>query len=520
MKQIAPYILFFLLLISCGGSHQAELSEVDSLLVADNFKEAELKWEQIDTSRLGIDERKQYQLQGEEIRSSLHVSSHQTTLARMLVDYFLRRDNQALLTRAYLQLAIRQLEADSAQSAISSLKQAEHLSNSTQDSKMRMRVMYYLAKVNAMSSNFGMAIKYATTLQQEALRRRDRSNQALCYNMLACIYDMENKTDSAFYFMQKLERYTDCGTPFFRAYYLTNLGIFYMRKHQDDKALSFLERSIRIQPLADTYCALAVISARRGDMAKADSLWHKSLSTDNLYYKITFMQTMFAQYCDIGKYREAAEISQQLLPMKDTLTMRQQTAQIQELQQKFDQQIIHHKMLRNLAIAVFVIFLLIVTGICYVLYMRNRQQKAREMISNCQSLIDNYTRQIEDLHQDGKTAQQKVADLQSRIHVLQKKQTSILANGRELYQKILDGGKAILWTKEDFSNFIEYYKVINLPFVQSLETEYDRLSSTHKFFMILTDMGKDDEEIQRILGMSYGAFRTAKYRIRKRALNK
>lgn len=37
---------------------------------------------------------------------------------------------------------------------------------------------------------------------------------------------------------------------------------------------------------------------------------------------------------------------------------------------------------------------------------------------------------------------------------------------------------------------------------------------------LLTDMGKDDEEIQRILGMSYGAFRTAKYRIKKRALNK
>ncbi|MFW5493567.1 MAG: hypothetical protein ACOCOR_05075 [Prevotella sp.] len=37
---------------------------------------------------------------------------------------------------------------------------------------------------------------------------------------------------------------------------------------------------------------------------------------------------------------------------------------------------------------------------------------------------------------------------------------------------------------------------------------------------LLTDMGKDDEEIQRILGMSYGAFRIAKYRIKKRALNK
>ncbi|MFW5549575.1 MAG: hypothetical protein ACOCNY_04575, partial [Prevotella sp.] len=37
---------------------------------------------------------------------------------------------------------------------------------------------------------------------------------------------------------------------------------------------------------------------------------------------------------------------------------------------------------------------------------------------------------------------------------------------------------------------------------------------------LLTDLGMDDEEIQRILGLSYGAFRIAKYRIKKRALNK
>jgi DNA-directed RNA polymerase specialized sigma24 family protein len=56
--------------------------------------------------------------------------------------------------------------------------------------------------------------------------------------------------------------------------------------------------------------------------------------------------------------------------------------------------------------------------------------------------------------------------------------------------------------------------------VQSLETEYDNLSSTHKFFMILSDMGKTDEEIQQIMGLSYGAFRTTKYRIKKKALDK
>ncbi|MGI6224227.1 MAG: tetratricopeptide repeat protein [Prevotella sp.] len=520
MKYLPLYIFVILAMMSCDRSNSTQLAVVDSLLYAQNPEEAEHRWQKIDTAKLNQEEKMHYRLLGEEIRSGQHQTSLQTENAHEIVEYYSQSGNDEMLTRAYLQLAIRQQAVDSAEAAINSLKQAEQLANKNKNVRMSSEVMYNLSKVNAMSGNFNMAMKYAKSLYQGALRRRDSSDIAMSCNMLACIFDMENNTDSAFSYMKKLERYVDHGTPTFRAFYLANLGILYMRQHQDSLARTFLKRSINITPIADAYSSLAVIYAREGNMEQADSLWRIALNTDKLYYKITFLQTMFTQYYSIGKYKEACDISSQLIPLKDTLTMKQQTARIQELQQKYDQQIIRHKMIRNLYIAVFVIFLLVVIGICYVLYTRNKQQKASEIISNSQSLIDNYTRQIKDLQHNGQTAEQKVEELKNRINVLQKKQTGILANGRELYDEIVNGGKTLLWKKEDFTNFIEYYKVVNLQFVQSLETEYDNLSSTHKFFMILSDMGKTDEEIQQIMGLSYGAFRTTKYRIKKKALDK
>lgn len=98
------------------------------------------------------------------------------------------------------------------------------------------------------------------------------------------------------------------------------------------------------------------------------------------------------------------------------------------------------------------------------------------------------------------------------------KQAAILAKGHEHYNNIVAGGRTALWKKEDFENFIEYYKVIDLQYVLHLETEYNNLSHTNKFFMILLHMGMSEEEVQRALGLSNGAFRTIKYRIKKKQL--
>lgn len=423
-----------------------------------------------------------------------------------------------VLARQHLDDGLRQYEEGKADSALWNLKQAEQLAEECHSDSLLCESWAALAKVNARSANFNLAKQYADKLYAKSHQCRDYNQMAVSCNMLACIYDMQDSTRMAFNYIDELKQYAQYGTPKLRAYYLANIGIFYMRKHEDELAKQYLNRSIDIMPIADAFCSLAVICGREGDMEEADRLWKIALQTPDLYYKITFLKALATQYHQMGHYREAMELTEQIVDLTDTLTRRQQTAQIQELQLRYDRQSVQRTLERRTFIAIFLILLLVVAGVIYALYTRYKHQRMSRLISNSQSLVDTYTRQIDLLEENGKEAEQHIKDLRKRISVLQKKQSVVLTQGRQRYYELQEGGKTAKWSKDDFESLVEYYKVVDLQFVQHLETEFDNLSAIHKVFMILLHEGKSDEEVQEILGLSNGAFRTVKYRIKKKML--
>lgn len=427
-------------------------------------------------------------------------------------------DSDDALAKEYLETGIRQYADGETDSALWNFKQAEQLAQESGCDSLLMESCMELSKVNARSANFRLAHHYANRVYETAQRLGDNEHLALGCNMLACIYDMQDSTEKAFRCIDELKKYANYGTPKQRAYYLANIGIFYMRKRENELAKEYLNRSIAVTPIADAFCSLAVICGREGDMQEADRLWKIALQTPDLYYKITFLKAIATQYYQMGQYREACEISDQVVSLTDTLTRRQQTAKIQELQLRYDQQSVKRQMEHRMFLAILIILTLVIIGAGFVLYARFKQQRMSRLISNSQSLVDIYTRQIGVLEQTGKEAEQRIKELRKRISALQKKQSVILTQGRLRFQELKDGGKTVKWSKEDFENFVEYYKVVDLPFVQHLETEYGNLSSTHKVFMILLHEGKSDDDVQEIMGLSNGAFRTAKYRIKKKIL--
>ncbi len=80
------------------------------------------------------------------------------------------------------------------------------------------------------------------------------------------------------------------------------------------------------------------------------------------------------------------------------------------------------------------------------------------------------------------------------------------------------GETVVLWDKKDFVNFLEYYKIKDLPFVIYLNTEYEHLTPRYKFFEILYHLGKNDEEVERILGISHSTVKSTKSRIRSKKI--
>ena len=121
----------------------------------------------------------------------------------------------------------------------------------------------------------------------------------------------------------------------------------------------------------------------------------------------------------------------------------------------------------------------------------------------------NYQQKIKEL-------ETKHKDLEKKITHFHEEQPKILYEGRNLYNHIMEGGTTARWGDEDYFNFIEYYKLIDLPFVNHLEDDYKKLSTRNMMFMILFNMDKNDKEVAKIMGVAEDSIRMTKTRLREK----
>ena len=166
--------------------------------------------------------------------------------------------------------------------------------------------------------------------------------------------------------------------------------------------------------------------------------------------------------------------------------------------------------------------ILIVVIALIIIYLARKEAKAKRKLAQDELLINEYNHKIHELQASSKDLAQKnnreIEKLRGKISGILEKQTGALARGHELYKSILEGGNTVTWRKNDILNFIEFYKVINFNFIISLEEEYRDLSPGNKLLLIRKDMNMDDNKAAEVLGVSNGAIRTAKSRIRAKKI--
>ena len=152
--------------------------------------------------------------------------------------------------------------------------------------------------------------------------------------------------------------------------------------------------------------------------------------------------------------------------------------------------------------------------ILLVIYFRRRRARALHTIQRYQGLIDKYRKDISSLEADGKDNAREVNSLKKKILRLRNEQTDILIAGHELHDSLSNGGTIVKWRKEDFVNYIEFYRLIDNNLITRLEKDYDNLSPKYMLFAILHHNGIPDNEIQRIFAIGASSVRTIKTRIR------
>ncbi len=527
MKRL-PYIILSLVaaaVVACShGPHQRQLAQVDSLMTHSLHDSAYQVFKQIDYDEFGNEaDRMHYDLwkavlaQNPDLHDSILFDEPRDSVLRKCIDYYQQSNDPRKLLYSYLYVGKLYLkDRDKNQDASANLKRAEELLPKVNDLRLAYLTNEALSTLNYYSGNEDLALDYSYKTLNCAKQSNSTSMLYHAYNHLVVLYMACNESDS-------VRKYNDCSmsilnkmTPKNRAVALNNLASNYINSKHLDSAYIYIQRAYDEYPAIFLNQKLAIICYRRGEYAKADSLWQQALQSHELRDRAETYSYMLDEKYNHHDYEGASLAAMHLIEAKDSLADQMKTVEVLEIQKKYDKEVERRKLDRFMMwslVAALVVLTLIAAGVIYHIRRANR---AREHMMRDQVLLNDYQRQIEELERSGEDTSKDIQTLRMKMDTLQAQQTEKLSEGRALYQHLVAGESAVAWSKEQIQKFIEYYKVVNLPFMLQMESDYARLSPGNRFFLILQDMGMSDEQMTHILGVSDGALRTTRSRLRQK----
>ena len=134
-----------------------------------------------------------------------------------------------------------------------------------------------------------------------------------------------------------------------------------------------------------------------------------------------------------------------------------------------------------------------------------------------QILITNYVYRIAlfKSQQDNTDVAEQIVELNGKIRELVEQNSPRLVRGKMLYDEIKKDGTTSGWSNDDYKCFIDYYKAIDFPSFCRIQKKYAPKTAHNTFFLILYEMGLDDRDVRRIMGITQEAIRSTRYRIQQ-----
>ena len=152
-----------------------------------------------------------------------------------------------------------------------------------------------------------------------------------------------------------------------------------------------------------------------------------------------------------------------------------------------------------------------------VLYIRYRKANERIVLTEQQMQISSYINeiaQLKSLQEDTDTTQQ-IEELNNKIRELVEQESPRLIRGKLLYDDIKKNGTTSDWSYDDYKCFIDFYKAIDFSSFCRIQKKYAPKTAHNTFFLILYEMGLEDRDVRRIMGITQEAIRSTRYRIQQ-----
>lgn len=517
-RIIAFLLLATIFTIGCEGDRMAEqLEQIDSLLIHDKVDSALILLKDIPMEAIhNKKDSAYYYLLMTEAQYREWISMESDSAINYSIGYYEDFSDNEKLARSYYYKGVAFLSSNNTPQTIFLLKQAEEQANKTNNNLVKHKIYEKLAYYNGESHENELAIIYAKKALSIASILEDEEKQAVALQYMSSDYLHLGKKDSATICLNKCLSHINSMPDEGRPYLYTNIGRIY--ENEDPQlAKIYLKKALDLKGLPYAYKTLSMIYLREDSVEKANELWAKALSKTknvaNSIVRVDILKAMRQQSMERKDLLQANALADSILKMQERFYEGQKKEQIAEIQAKYDKDTAVRDLREKYMVWGLGLLALTTVIIAFLGFKSRQGMKARKELTESKIQLDAYTRKASELESSGKASATEINKLHEKINELTHRHSGILAKGKELYEAIETGGTTVHWKKDDFINYLEYYKMRDLPFVNEMETEYNRLSPKYIFFAVLEHEGKSEEDIQRIMGISESTLRSTRSRI-------
>lgn len=518
-KRMKKAIYLFTLMFALAGCHRQnafmqQLVEIDSTASQKGDSACMIMLDRILPETIDNDECLAYYWllkTRTEIRLEKNIKS--TSAINQAISYYKKHSKNDILAYAYVYKASILEKQERYLEAIPYLKMAESFILYVEDkTDFSYSIYSELAHINHQAKEMDLTISYGKQALKAAYQQNSKSNISCAMMNLYIYHDDNGMKDSAQYYLERLKPIIKDIPAKRRAPFYEHRGLSLIEEDLAS-AEEYLNKAHILCPTPNTYEGLARIYYKKGKREKAYEMWQKALQTNDLYQKAEILQTMYESQREEGNYKTASETAMRIACIKDSIAINKKGGDILTIQEQFDRELQGSYKLSQSSFVISIVSNLLLLAVIVTIYFIYRNQKGRKQQQATQQQLEQYRNQLKLLEKEGKTDTKEVERLTQKIAELQAKQGAQLQNGRERYEEVMTGGTTVRWSRNDFSDCIEYYRTQDAAFVARMESDYRHLSAKYIFFALMEHLGKTDEELQHLMAISQNTVRSYRSRI-------
>ncbi len=431
------------------------------------------------------------------------------------VAYYDRQGNERFLAESLFYQSMVLYGMGNEKGTFRLLKKAEVYANRCNDDILKHKILEALTSYNMEEGEFDVALGYAKKTCALAKHMDDFGRIGYAYAFLSQIYRYKGQKDSAYYYMEECKAYVDSIPVRERVDFYGYLAVLYMDTDRK-QAEEYVGKGVKLRRTFTNCCLLARLKYERGDKKEAYGLLAQALALseytrDSMYVYGSAVDL----YLSDGDYERAFLAEKELFDVTEHLNESIRENDAKATQMAFDAEMKQMQERRNFVYAIVALVVLALCVFILWLYRRYRYNKVSREVMKNELLIRTYKEKVEAMSSSQEKERVRYSQELSKV---QEQQSKMLGKGMRLYEHVMADGTIVTWTQKDMKLFIEYYKLVDMSFVDHLEKDYDRLSCRYMFFEILYHIGKQDEAVERIMGISNSSVRSIKSRVRKKLL--